>query len=633
MNLSRLLTGLLALVLCLPSSGHAQSPYVDSRGFIPSILWAKYHMEYPYVFLENESTIRLNDDWTVEEDHHYRIRIQKEAAKEMGEQKIYYNKSREEILELQAFVETPDGQTYPATEIQELDAYQGVPMYSDMKVKVITLPQVNVGSEIDVRIKSRTVKVLIPNTFAGMEVYPSEPHVHYKKTYIFPRDKGIQMKAYKPVVAPVKEERDGNEIYTFEYRQTGSIEQMESFLPSYIDMFGLFSFSSIKDWDVIADWYRALVAKNTIDDEKIAARVRELTDGKTSEKDKARAILEFLQDELRYVSMSFGDNTVEPHPSNEIFFNRYGDCKDWSILARQMFHAAGIESHICLFIQEFEGNPTAGLPSVGAFNHAIVQVKVDGETYFADPQLKHFDFGQYPRAYYYAHIFVITDEGYRFDTIRQPDEADATTTVKVVAQLENNGDALYLVKADLDLETSNMLRYSLQSVSPEFRDQFFQTIQREFVGGGEIVDPKILHLDDRYGPVTLAFKVTKPGAYQVYNAMMILDEEIARFFPNPFISRERNYPVFFPSTDKTRIVLIYKLPAGFDADFVPEDVSFENSLLKLSRTIQRKQGFLYATYEILLKRGSLPVNRYLEMREAWEAYHKALQEGIVLKRR
>jgi len=624
---------LAAALFCLVSPALAQNPYVDSRGFIPSILWAKYHMEYPYVFLENERTIRLNDDWTVDEEWHYRIRIQKEAAKEMGEQQIYYNKAREEILEMEAFVQTPDGERYPATEIQELDAYQGVPMYSDMKVKVITLPQVNVGSEIDVRVKSRTFKILIPGTFADIETYPSDPHVHYKTTYIFPRDKEIQLKSYKPVVAPVKEERDGSEIYTFEYRQTGSIEQMEAFLPSYIDMFGMFSFSSMKGWEVIADWYRALVEKNTVDDEKIIAKVRELTDGKIADKEKARAILEFLQDELRYVSMSFGDNTVEPHPSNEIFFNRYGDCKDWSILAKQMFNAAAIESHICLFIQEFEGNPAAGLPSVGAFNHAIVQVKVDGETYFADPQLKHFDFGQYPRSYNYAHIFVITDDGYRFDTIRQSGEEDLTTTIKVVAQLEETGGAVYLVKADLDLETSNMLRYSLQSVSPEFRDQFFQTIQRQFVSGGEIVDPRLLHLDDRYGPVTMAFKVTKPRAYQIYNAMMILDEEVARFFPNPLVSRERNYPVFFPTADQTRIVLIYKLPAGFDVDFVPEDVNFENSLLKLARTIQQKKEYVYATYEILLKRGSLPVNRYLEMREAWEEYHKALQEGIVLKRR
>ena len=99
--------GIFLGVLCAQPYLYAQSSYAKPRTIIPSLLWARYHREYPYVFLENEHTIRLNDDWTVDEDLHYRIRIQKETAKDLGEQEIYYNKDREEILDIQAHVETP----------------------------------------------------------------------------------------------------------------------------------------------------------------------------------------------------------------------------------------------------------------------------------------------------------------------------------------------------------------------------------------------------------------------------------------------------------------------------------------------------------------------------------------------
>lgn len=624
--------GIFLGVLCAQPYLYAQSSYAKPRTIIPSLLWARYHREYPYVFLENEHTIRLNDDWTVDEDLHYRIRIQKETAKDLGEQEIYYNKDREEILDIQAHVETPDGEKYPATKIQDLDAYQGSPLYSDMRVKVITLPQVNVGSIIDVRIRSKVIKTLIPETFSRLEIYPAAPHLHYKTTFIFPKDKGIKFKQHEPIVSPVKEEKGNEVIYTFEYRQTGSIEQIEPYLPPYTDMFGMFSFSSIKNWNVIADWYRDLVEKNIVEDEKIASKVQKLIEGKTTRKDKARAILEFLQDELRYVSMSFGDNTVEPHPSSEIFFNRYGDCKDWSILAKQMLEIAGIKTKVCLFIDEFSGNPLAGLPSVGAFNHAIIQIEVDGEAYFADPQLKYFDFGEYPKGFNYAYIFPINDEGYKFDTIQQANEKDITTTVQVIAALNGSGSAVYSVKAELSIEISNVLRVMLESVSPERRERFFETIERQFTSGGEIIDPKIQNLDDRYGPVTLIFKVKKPDAYQVYNFMMILDETIARFFPNPFVSKERSYPVFFPYSDRTKILIVYKPPAGFEADFMPKDIHFKNDLMELSRTIEQKKGYIYARYNLSLRRGRLPVNHYLEMRSAWSDYYKELQENIILKK-
>ena len=49
-----------------------------------------------------------------------------------------------------------------------------------------------------------------------------------------------------------------------------------------------------------------MINKNTIDDPAIYAKALDLVKGKISSKDKLRAILEFIQDDFRYVSMSLG---------------------------------------------------------------------------------------------------------------------------------------------------------------------------------------------------------------------------------------------------------------------------------------------------------------------------------------
>ncbi len=89
------------------------------------------------------------------------------------------------------------------------------------------------------------------------------------------------------------------------------------------------------------------------------------------------------------------------------FKAHYGDCKDLTLLARQMLKIAGIDANICLFSGEFNGDPQHRLPNPSAFDHVILEVNVDGQEYFVDPQAKGFDLGELPSSYDNAHVLVI----------------------------------------------------------------------------------------------------------------------------------------------------------------------------------------------------------------------------------
>src|SRR3989338_6321445 len=110
--------------------------------------WEGQHADKPYIALLSEYETTINADWSFTETYHARVKIQKDAAKELGEWPITYNKAREEIVDVQAFVETPEGKRFPAGNIQDLQVYDQAPLYSDMRVKVVTIPQVNIGSII-----------------------------------------------------------------------------------------------------------------------------------------------------------------------------------------------------------------------------------------------------------------------------------------------------------------------------------------------------------------------------------------------------------------------------------------------------------------------------------------------------
>ena len=104
--------------------------------------WEERNSDQPYIGLLTETDTTIHDDWSFDEDYHARVKIQKEAAKKLGQWPIYYNKSREEITDIKAFVETPDGKKFEATDIKDLQAYDRSPLYADMRLKVISFPQI-----------------------------------------------------------------------------------------------------------------------------------------------------------------------------------------------------------------------------------------------------------------------------------------------------------------------------------------------------------------------------------------------------------------------------------------------------------------------------------------------------------
>ncbi|NQV28289.1 MAG: DUF3857 domain-containing protein [Rhodopirellula sp.] len=93
-------------------------------------------------------------------------------------------------------------------------------------------------------------------------------------------------------------------------------------------------------------------------------------------------LTEWVRRELTYQGIEFGQRAWVMPPIEETLRNRYGDCKDHSLLLWQLLQAAGIKSHLALINV---GEPLElRLPSAGQFNHMIVYVEDDLGARFID---------------------------------------------------------------------------------------------------------------------------------------------------------------------------------------------------------------------------------------------------------
>jgi hypothetical protein len=127
-------------------------------------------------------------------------------------------------------------------------------------------------------------------------------------------------------------------------------------------------------WQGIGEWYTGLSHDRLHAAPDIASKAAELTVGKTDFYDKAEAIGDFVQQNIRYFVIEMGVGGYQPHPAEDIFRNRYGDCKDKATLLSAMLSSVGIHSALMMVDTE-RGvvDPTA--PSIRG-NHMIAAIEV-----------------------------------------------------------------------------------------------------------------------------------------------------------------------------------------------------------------------------------------------------------------
>ena len=345
-----------------------------------------------------------------------------------------------------------------------------------------------------------------------------------------------------------------------------------------------------------------------------------------------RAILEFIQDNFRYVSMSLGDHTVDLHRTDEIFKNHYGDCKDLAVLTRQMLKIVGIDANICLFSGEFNGDPQHRLPNPSAFDRVILEVNVDGQKYFVDPQAKGFDLGELPSSYDNAHVLVIAPDSYRFENLPVADESFHSVISTSDITLSDDGSADFQVHVQMPVEASEDLKSSWDPSSDSSKQKFFDNLQATFAQGGKITDHDVKGLENRYGPVEFNFKYAASNVYQVANDMVLLREEQQGDVPD-FSENKRHYPIFIPTNSLIINRNTYHIPEGLKINFIPPDYNLTTDFMQVSTKYTKGDGTITVESIYHLKRATIPVQGYADVKKFRDELDKKNELYIVLKKK
>ena len=302
-----------------------------------------------------------------------------EAAAVDARQYAFAFEADDEAVQLRgARVYHENGQIDEAAETGEVPADDpAIATYTSQRGYVIRFPRVSPGDVVE--LLYRVEDVAPRNAFAdyfGEVAYmqSDEPIAHAEYDLITPKSRTFNFgKPTVPGLVSTTSEDATTRTYRFVADNVPPLDP-EAHQPPMGERLGHVHVSTYKTWDDMGAWYWGLAKDQLVVDDEVRRRVREVTAGLTTERDKVRAVYDYVVQKTRYVALEFGIHGFKPYRASQIFSRGFGDCKDKATLIVAMLKELGIPASLVIVRTGNRGDFESFPASLAIFDHAIAYV-------------------------------------------------------------------------------------------------------------------------------------------------------------------------------------------------------------------------------------------------------------------
>lgn len=478
------------------------------------------YTEEPFVLERYQTSVRFEKDGTSRRTTDVRVKVQSELGVEQwGQVVIGYNSANEKLEMTSLRVLKKDGSvvTAGAEAAQDMTAQvaRDAPMYTDYREKHITVPSLRPGDTLEYEYVTATTTPLAKDQFWFNYEFMRVP-ITLSETVEISVPEGVALKLKtNPGFEPKVTDEGGRRVYRWEHanlerktqeeRRKERLERWRKQVPPDIQL------STFKSWEEVGAWYRELERERVQPADAVRAKARELVAGKNTEMEKVEAIYDFVSQNFRYVSLSFGVGRYQPHPAADILANRYGDCKDKHTLLASLLEAVGIQANAALINSSRRLDPE--LPSPAQFDHVITVVPLkSGEVWLdSTPEIAPF------RVIYYnlrgKQALVVPLEGApRLETVPDAVPVGNWHKLEVDATLSPLGKLTAHVHETLRGDDEIYYRSAFRSTPQPYWKDMIQTLTGY---RGEISDIQASPVADTSKPFDVSYTVAIPNLVSI----------------------------------------------------------------------------------------------------------------------
>jgi transglutaminase-like putative cysteine protease len=402
------------------------------------------HVDDDYVYLLDDGVVRFEADGRGSRTYRQVIQIlNQDGAEAWGEQSFSYSSGSERLTVNWIRVLKPSGEVISAQPAHEQESLSPValeaPVYSDEKIRRVTLSGVAPGTLVDWSYTVERLKSLVPGDYysawrvtTGLLTRRSRLIVDVPAS-VTPRiqEQNVHFKRQEA-------ESHGRRVYTWATNDVQKIER-EPFAASPNTVYVRIEIGAPIAWSDVARWYAGLSAgRYTMNGDLQGQLVERVKDARTLD-DSLRAVYRWVAQDFRYVSLSLGIGGYLPRLPEQVLQTRYGDCKDKATLFIAIARAMGIPAFPVLLSSG--GSADSTLPTIQQFDHMIAAVdRRQGGRLYLDLTSDLTPYGELPPEEQGSFALVVHDDG-QFEPVTLPEApaSDNRSEARLVGELKPDG--------------------------------------------------------------------------------------------------------------------------------------------------------------------------------------------------
>ncbi len=636
---------LFAVTLLYPAAPLAQplAKPVDGqlKAAIKSAPSASTWPDQNYVKLLDLADVTVKPDGTQIAIYRETYKLFNRNARSLAEVQLPYDSAYQQVTLLSAETVQPSG---AVLRVSSGDVRHGSPaaqyaMYDDAAALLFSMPGIVDNCIIDYQYKVVTKPFVIPGTYSMYWGFSdSEPVVISSYSLHTPADHVPQYSVYNdPSLKPKITTTDGGRVknFTWTLRNIAPVK-LEPAMPMAPLVRSWMQISSIPSWNTIAAWFHRLQAPQSVPNQTLRKLAANLTQGCTSNEDRAEKLYNWTAQKVRYVGLELGLSAYRPHPAGEVCDNLYGDCKDKANLLISLLSIEHILAYPALLHANDPLPVENQLPTLSAFNHCIVRALVGGKWIWLDPTATNCPYGDIPAADRGAQALVVTGQKGEFETV--PPYTTSDNGSDIVFNVQMTGPTVANVTCTLTLRgiVAQSLRGILQRVpSVKQKDEVNSIAQSLGLQSG--VNSFHVMDEDKGGPLLLVINMDQSTFGKTIGNMVMLPVYSAMSGTaqhNPYTSPTRIWPIVSLNASHLTTKTLVRLPQSWRVADIPATVNFADPLQRYSRAITpiNNGTSIVVTDEYIQNAGTAPASSYHTVQAFWSGLLKASGDVILVKK-
>jgi len=580
----------------------------------------KYPDDPPVVTLLDERIVAVKDSGEIRTVRRRAYKILRPQGRDFGTVVVHFDKETQ-IAGLKGWCIPAQGKDY---EVKEKDAYEtgmSEELYSDARAKILKIPAPDPGNVIGYEYEQRERPYILQSSWWFQSTHPvREAHL----TLQLPP--GWEYKTYWLNHAEQQAVPLPNNAWRWDISEVPAVK-VEPEMPPLEAVEGRLVVvyyatsgrqAAVGTWGDLAKWYYGLTVGRRDASPEIKQKVAALTAGAATNFDKIRALVSFLQRDIRYVAIEIGIGGYQPHSATEVFAKRYGDCKDKATLLSTMLREIGIESYYVI-IHTRRGVAAPNYPpTMSSFNHVILAVRLPdnmptrdlhavkkharlGNLLFFDPTDHLTPLGYLPSVEQANYGLLVTEQG--GDLLELPLLPPATNRLERSAKmtLSSNGTLSGEVQEVRWGEPAVSRRAEFLQAQGESRAKVLENFLAGFLPGFVLTKASVGNLEKYDESLIVNYKfVAENYAKKAGNLLLIRPRVLGKKSTDLLEVKERTYPVEFDNASLQTDTFEIALPSGYEVDELPPPVEVDCGFAAYKSKVEVSGGVLkyHRTYEV-----------------------------------